>query len=283
MRTLVLPPSYLIGLLLCLAFCGGGTLSAQWMEDYLGDESVLYAETKQINQFFRRFNAEEGIEGNRFYPGDRLYHDRELREKYLNMLFDASNPGLNPRVKEAFIEQVMNPTSPVYLEFHGGDWFAEVTTTFSYRGQEEKVTLFLQLEQAKVGSKWVFSHVYFEPFAKVFAPKDSVSPRFIHPMSHELDFMNLIKVFRNQGILSAYAQKDFYPDHLTLLLYEVQRGNLRFRTVNEVNFHFFQVDNWYFELSEFEREGYNRGWLIAQMTRLQAGEKDILLKYIYQK
>ena len=34
----------------------------QGIGKYLGDESFMYAETKQINQFFRRFNAEETLE-----------------------------------------------------------------------------------------------------------------------------------------------------------------------------------------------------------------------------
>ena len=34
--------------------------NAQNVGNYLGDEKFMYAETKQVNQFFRRFNCEEG-------------------------------------------------------------------------------------------------------------------------------------------------------------------------------------------------------------------------------
>lgn len=260
------------------------TLPAQWMNDYLGDERVLYAETKQVNQFFRRFNCEETPDGQRVYPGDRLYRDKQLREEYLNMLFDQQNGSINGRLRTAFIADVMDGFSPAYLDFHGGEWFAEVLTSFTYRGRSYDMTLFLQIEEAEVGSKWVFTNVYFEPFQRLFQTNgEEVLPRFIHPLSHELDFMNLIKVFRNGEKLEHYANKSYQPDHLTLFLYEMKMGSFRFETVKKVKFHFFQVDGWYFELSDVQREGPNRGWLITQLSPLPIGKKDLLLKYIYRQ
>ena len=44
------------------------------------DDGRFAASTKQVNQFFRRFNAEESKEGDvRFRPGDEKYHDLALR------------------------------------------------------------------------------------------------------------------------------------------------------------------------------------------------------------
>ena len=52
---------------------------SQDVGQYLGDEAALYAETKQINQFFRRFNCEEDLQGKRLYEGDQSYHDQQSR------------------------------------------------------------------------------------------------------------------------------------------------------------------------------------------------------------
>ena len=101
-------------------------LSGQGIGEYLGDESVLYAETKQINQFFRRFNGEEDEEGNRYYQKDDRYQDTELRKKYLKMLFDNQNPGFSNKLKSEFANEITSDSDPVILDFHGGDWFAEV-------------------------------------------------------------------------------------------------------------------------------------------------------------
>lgn len=260
-------------------------VQAQWSEKYLGGEEVLLAETKQVNQFFRRFNCEESPLGERYYPGDSLYHARDLRREYLNMLFDQESRSIDANLKATFVNEVMDRRDPVYLDFHGGEWLAEVATTFKWQGQDHDVTLFMKLEEVEVGSKWVMTHVYFEPFYELFDDEGraEVMPQFIHPLSHELDFMNLIKAFRNGGYPEIYTDATYQPDYLTLLFYEIKKGNLSFKTVNQVKFHFFQVDGWYFELDDIDRPGMNRGWLITQLAQLEAGNKDLLLKYIYRR
>src|SRR5690606_32533228 len=106
--------------------------------------------------------------------------------------------------------------------------------------------------------------------------------RFLHPLSHELDFMNLRKAFLNPDSVSQFASKKFEPDHLTVFLYEIKKGNLRFKTIREVKFHFFQIDGWYFELSQFNRPGYNTGWLISNLVRVNnENEKSLLKRFLY--
>ncbi len=263
----------------CLACC---SLRAQGVGEYLGDESVLYAETKQVNQFFRRFNGEEDTEGNRYYKGDAQYRDVQLRRKYLEMLFDNQNKGLSSSLKNEFIQQVTSKSRPDYLNFHGGEWFAEVTGTFVYRGKEEKATLFLKLQEEKVGSKWIFTKAYFKPFASLFQSDTTTQGNFLHPLSHELDFMNLRRVFQdNKDKVDLYTARGYHPDYLSIFLYEIKNSSLKFKTINNVKFHFFQLDGWYFQLSRFNRPGYNRGWLISDLTKATPQEKKLLIKYIY--
>ena len=46
--------------------------------------------------------------------------------------------------------------------------------------------------------------------------------------------------------------------------------------------HFFQVAGWYFELSQFNRSGYNTGWLISNLVKVKnESEKNLLRKYVY--
>jgi hypothetical protein len=105
--------------------------------------------------------------------------------------------------------------------------------------------------------------------------------KFLHPMSHEIDFMNLIKVFREPETVEYYFNEQFKPDFKTLFLYEIKNGNMKFETVENVSFHFFQLNDWYFQLKEFNRSGYNTGWLIANISKIPEDQKDMLLKYIY--
>jgi hypothetical protein len=261
-------------------------LMSQSLGQFVDDETDLYTSTKQVNQFFRRFNGEENVKGERLYPEDKGYRDPDLRKNYFANLFNNENSFLDEGLKAEFQADMLDKTKPVYLEFHGGDWFAEVTTTFIYQGTERFLTLFLQLEKDTVGSKWVINEVFFEPFARIFANQDSLrlaGQKFLHPMSHELDFMNLARTFENKSSLEHYLAWKYHPDYLTLFIYEFKKGNLTFKTINKVKFHFFQVDGWYFELSDFNRKGYNTGWLISALVKVSRVEKEVMLKYIYHE
>lgn len=254
---------------------------AQDIGNYLGDERFMYAETKQINQFFRRFNSEENLEGKRLNEGDEHYRDKEFRISYIQMLFDRENENISESMKQDFIADVTDSKSPSFLDYYGGRWFAEVDARFSYQGQSRTVVLFLELEKENLGIKWVINNVYFYPFSKLFYNDSTAMAKFLHPMSHELDFMNLIKVFREPETVEYYFDEEYKPDFKTLFLYEIKNGNLKFETVEKVSFHFFQLNDWYFQLKEFNRPGFNTGWLIANISKIPEEQKETLLKYIY--
>ena len=275
--------NFLVLLLILLFFCN---TEGQVVQDYLGDESDLYAKTKQVNQFFRRFNGEEDFKGERYYPEDAMYRNRDIRKTYLENLFNSENPYITDPLKQNFIGAMLDKNHPAFLDFHGGNWFAEVTTIFNFKGADTYLTLFLKIEEDTVGSKWVITNVYFEPFTKIFADQDSLrnaGQKFLHPMSHEIDFMNLVRAFESRESLENYVAWKYKPDYLTLFIYEFKQGRLAFKTITQVKFHFFQIPGWYFEISEYNRKGYNTGWLISNLMKISPDEKDILLKYIYHE
>ncbi|UII29154.1 hypothetical protein LVD15_12200 [Fulvivirga maritima] len=254
---------------------------AQIVSD-MDDESKLYAETKQVNQFFRRFNGEEDEKGDRYYPKDRQYQDAKLRQKYISILFDSQNRGIESGLKEEFIKDVTSKEAPKILDFHGDKWFSEVHTTFSYEGKDIPIVLFMKLERENKGYKWGIFRVYSDVFKEYLKKDTSNHDKFLHPLSHELDFMNLRKALNeNQQSVSQFTANDYKPDYLTLFLYEIKKGDLKFKTIQNVKFHFFQLSGWYFELSEFNRPGYNTGWLMSNLVKVADKDKDLLEKYIY--
>jgi hypothetical protein len=254
---------------------------AQLVTD-MDDESRLYAESKQVNQFFRRFNGEEDEKGKRYYPGDKPFRSAKLRKKYLGIVFDESNGGISNVLKTQFVKEVLDKPESTILNFHGTGWFSEVHATFTVDGKAQPVTLFMELEKDHLGTKWVINKVHADIFEPYFVRDTTKIGRFLHPMSHELDFMNLRKALANRDSVSQFTVKRFVPDHLSLFLYEIKKGNMKFQSVNEVKFHFFQIEGWYFELSEFNRPGYNTGWLMSGLVKLNNDtEKDLIRKHLY--
>ncbi|SDZ36706.1 MULTISPECIES: hypothetical protein [Rhodonellum] len=248
------------------------------------DDGRFAASTKQVNQFFRRFNAEESVDGSkRFYEGDPLFRDRQLRSQFLSILFDNQTSSVSNDLKSEFAKEVLAQGLPQYLNFHKEGWFSEVNAIFNYKGKQENVTLFLKLQPEGLGYEWVIDKVNFAPFKDIFNKPEGNDKGFLHPLSHELGFMNLRRAFQDSNTPEAYTAKEYEPDYLTIFLYEMKKGSLKFETIKNVKFHFFQINNWYFELNQFNRPGNNTGWLISNLVRLKPGDKNAILKYIYDQ
>lgn len=271
----------LIGLVLVMSFFA--SVGQGLTDDMKETEEQLYASTKQINQFFRRFNGEEDDRGDRYYAGDKKYRDSGLRRKYLPMLFDEE-AGSSADVRKDFVKELTDRKAPVFLDFHRDDWVAEVNAQFRYHGQDVTALLYMKLQAQGQGYEWVIDDVSFEPLKSFFEKDTSDQKKFIHPMSHELEFMTLRKAFANNEYPEQYTPRSYEPDILTLFLYEMKRGNLKFKTVKNVRFHFFDIGGWYFELANFNRPGFNTGWLISNLMKIQNDQQLAILKaYIYDK
>lgn len=246
------------------------------------DEREFYTMTKQMGQFIHRFNYEEDQYGNRLYPGDKDYRNAAKRKDAIALLFDLENPRTSGTLRNYFIEDLTKNNNQ-FMEFLGGDWYSEISAKFKWKGQMVDISMIMALEKDGLGSKWVITNVFFSEFQKYF-PQGELTERekhFLHPMSHELDFMNIYKIFNDPQTVEYYASTDYHPDYLTLFFYEIKQGNLKFDHVESVKFHVFQIKNWYFEVSWFNRSGYNSGWLISNLIYLKENEKEALIK-IYQ-
>ena len=268
-------------LILVLALCFGAMpMKAQSVGDVKMDEANFYAMTKQMSQFIRRFNYEEDQFGNMINPKDASYHNKTKRQQSLAVLFDQQTYGNQPDLQRYFIEDVTSNDS-TFMTFLGGRWYSEVSATFKYKGKNANVVMILGVEKEGLGSKWVLNNIYFSEFNKLF-PAGEMAERekhFLHPMSHELDFMNIYKIFKEPEVVEYYASKSFEPNYLTLFFYEIKKGNLVFQNVESVKFHVFQIKDWYFEVSWFNRSGSNAGWLISNLIYISEKDKKDLIKF----
>lgn len=266
-----------------LIFLVAGNIDAQVysnLGDVQLDERSLYTMTKQMSQFMSRFNYEEDQYGTKIHPNSPDYRNRMKRKTVLPLLFDMENPRTNGSLRDFFIADLTEKDSN-YFEFLGGLWYSEVSATFKWKGKDVEISMILSIEEENLGSKWVLTNVYFPELNKLF-PKGDIAEQqkhFLHPMSHELDFMNIYKIFKTPECIEYYADNSYSPDYLSLFFYEIKQGNLVFEKVNSEKFHVFQIDNWYFEVSWFNREGYNTGWLISNLIFLKDNEKEELLQF----
>lgn len=240
-------------------------------EIYIDADGRMFAETKQISQFFSRFNNNEDIKGVAYTDTNK--RNNKQRELFIAALFDAEKYNSENIISKKFIQQVCNKKSPQFLHFVNENWLAEIKAQFLYNGFEKEMTLFLKIEKSGKGSKWVISHIIFEPFAKHYEQEIDTFSNFLHPMSHELSFMNLNKELNKKENLKPYFPSEHEPDYLTLMSFEIKKGNLKFQNVSDLKFHILQIKDWYFEISYFNRKDNNRGWLISNIFEIAESEK----------
>lgn len=273
----------LLILLTIVTFITVGSVDAQTYSiigDAEADERALYTMTKQMSQFMSRFNYEEDQYGKKIHPDSSDYRNKDKRKTALPLLFDMENQRTNGSLRDFFIEDLTKDDSN-YFEFLGGEWYSEVSATFKWKGKTVDISMIFAIEKENLGSKWVLTNVFFSEFNKLF-PKGDIAEQqkhFLHPMSHELDFMNIYKIFKTPECIEYYASESYSTDYLSIFFYEIKQGNLVFEKINGEKFHVFQIDNWYFEVSWFNRSGYNTGWLISNLIYLKDEEKKELIKY----
>ncbi|MBE6343548.1 MAG: hypothetical protein E7065_09200 [Lentimicrobiaceae bacterium] len=273
----------LLILLTIVTFITVGSVNAQTYSiigDAEADERALYTMTKQMSQFMSRFNYEEDQYGKKIHPDSSDYRNKDKRKTALPLLFDMENQRTNGSLRDFFIEDLTKDNSN-YFEFLGGEWYSEVSATFKWKGKSVDISMIFAIEKENLGSKWVLTNVFFSEFNKLF-PKGDIAEQqkhFLHPMSHELDFMNIYKIFKTPECIEYYASESYSTDYLSIFFYEIKQGNLVFEKINGEKFHVFQIDNWYFEVSWFNRSGYNTGWLISNLIYLKDEEKKELIKY----
>jgi hypothetical protein len=273
---------FLRNLILSFFFLSYSPSFAQVIGDFIEDESTLYAQTKQINQFIKRFNLEENGLGSPLNTNDPDYKNPETRYNFLPQLFDLQKFKRNDSLLLKFATEVTKPTNQQFLNFESDDWFAELDCDFAYEGKKVNIKLFFKLVKAEKGTKWIIENIYFENYAKALPFREKDPMRFLHPLSHELDFMNIAKVFRDLETVEDYTLKEHQPDYLSIFLYEIKTGRLKFKSVKNLSIHFFQIDNWYFSINDINRSGFNSGWLITQFKPIDEPTKNRLLNRIYR-
>ena len=263
-------------LIIVLAWLNGRAQSSG-----IANEQDLYTMNKQVSQFFSRFNYEENSMGVKYLPTAPEYHNQNFRRQLLPLMFDQTNESITPQLRQMFIDD-MTSSAANFFVFTGGRWYAEVTASFAQGNDHVDIVLNLAIEQAQAGSKWVITKVHFAQYEEMYNTDVSDRARtrmVLHPMSHEVDFMTMRNAFANADYIQLYAKNTYEPDYLSLFLHDIKRQNLKFEYVKNVKLHVFQMKDWYFEITNFNRPGSNSGWLISNLIYIPEADKPAIIKF----
>lgn len=243
------------------------------------DENFAF-EVKQIDEFFERFNDEKTLI--KEYISKNYNNTEVTREDLIKSLFNRKSANIKNADVSSFIKMVDNPERPVKLSFYDDDWYARVKCSVVYEEKERELFLLMRVQKENNGAcKWVVHNVYAE-FLKTSDGSDPDA--FLNPVSHATDFMALDRAFKDTDNLKAYLSSGFQDDQLSKFVIEMQKNRITFRHVENISYHFFQVDGWIFSVENFQRKEKNSGWLISRLIKAEAKEKeDYKRKLLRQK
>lgn len=234
------------------------------------DENFAF-KVKQIDEFMDRFNSLESTPI-RQYVRERHAVDTLGRTALVLSLFDRQDTTWNEEDVRRFVSDVSEGIAPPTLDFYDKGWYAELDCSGRYKGKQENFTLVLSLEVLPrgQGAKWVIEAVSAS-FLELKHSQDY--RRALNPASYGTDFVDLNEVLRDTANFRNYLNTDKQHSQLLLFLNELHEKHLSFLQVNEITYHFLQIDDWIFKVRDFNRDTPNSGWLISELLRVNDEQK----------
>jgi hypothetical protein len=249
--------------------------SPAWGQTWLGEgmseaeKAAFRRRVKEVSQFMKRFNGEQGMEGGALGPQllDSAFVAR--RQASLLSLFHYGTFSRAGEAEQAaamrFLSAVNRPDSTAhFLDFLDPHWYALADINAEYQGKPVRLQLALRVEEVKPGqSKWVVAGAKAD-----FLVAGARNPNaFLPPSSDGTNFMGLADALEARQDVGAYTPTGYRPDVLGLVLFLFQQGLLARPQVAGVSFHLLQVPGWGLVLKEFDGMGDspNSGWLVAEL------------------
>ena len=236
-------------------------------------EKHFVFEVKEIDEFFERFNDDP----NSFLRD--VYKDHHIRfnisrQRLIRSLFNYENSSWDSVMINSFISEVTNRKKPVYLNFYGNNWYAELTCRFKYGSSVMVIPVIMQIEMTpNQGSKWMIAAVGTSTLKSrtvvtEMAPS-KIKTKFIPPTSHGTNFVSLKRVFEDRENLSSYFENVHLKGSSMLEFYNaILNREIEFMDVIKIKYHFLLADKWIFTVENFPRETLNSGWLINDIQRV---------------
>ncbi len=204
------------------------------------------------------------------------------REKNLVSLINLKDKSLTTDSNiVTFINSVCSKKEPIYINYSDSNWFAICHCDFIYKDKFFNIDVVLKPERSiGNGYRWVIVNVLSNLFS--FAKKESIASVFINPKNHEVGFTELSRAINEKNNITSYTSLIYSPSNLSVFLWLVQNGELKIKTINSIDFSFFQIESWTFTVKNFNRQDYNSGWLIASIKHMGTLDKNAYINTLYK-
>ncbi len=240
-------------------------------------ENHFIYEVKEIDEFFERFNDEPGSFIRAVYKAHHTKFNID-RQRLIRSLFNYENMSWDSSMVNKFISEVTNKKRPIYINFSGGNWYAELTCKFRYNSSFIEIPIIMKIEMTQnKGSKWMIVAVGPSTLKSNMVvaemAQSKIKTKFISPTSHGTNFVSLKRAFEDRENLSDYFENAYLKRSNMLEFYNaILNREIEFENVTKIKYHFLVAGKWIFTVEDFTRETLNSGWLINQMQKVSSLE-----------
>jgi len=242
-------------------------------------EKHFIYEVKEIDEFFERFNDDPGSFIRDVYKTHHTKFNID-RQQLIRSLFNYENMSWDSVIMNKFISEVTKKKKPIYLDFYGDNWYAELSCKFKYNSSSIVIPIIMKIEMTQnKGSKWMIAAVGSSTLkSKIVVTEmaqSKIKTKFISPTSHGTNFVSLKRAFEDKENLSNYFESIHFKRSNMLEFYNaILNREIEFLDVIKIKYHFLLADKWIFTVENFPREALNSGWLINYIQRVSAFEME---------
>jgi len=229
-------------------------------EEKINEEAQIFKyKVKLLDDFMDRFNYERNFEGEKIKNDDSFKYDRAFM---LKSLFEYEYYLKDSSLAQEFTQWILK--NNITLDFYSNNWYSVANVTILYNKISYSADLKMQIESETSDrrAKWVIKDVA-APFLNVEKQNTNL---FIHPVAHETNFISLSEAFNNSQDIFEYTDSNFVTSELNIFLFLIKTKQLTLTKINEVSY-IFDLQNWSFEVRNYNRMQYNSGWLICQLKK----------------
>lgn len=221
---------------------------------------------KLLDDFIARFNNYNTPQNSFRMILDSMHvsSEAERRKTSIKFLFRRDQKW-DSLVVSSFIDSVIsNRGSGIFLNLSDTNWYADVNCDFQLDGQSKQVRLIMRTFTDSLGGmKWYISGIESTIFDQL---NGKAGGAFIAPIAHELDFLALQKVFDDKNNIISYLGEEYSADKLSVFVFLLKTGRLKFKKVLDNQFIFCQIPGWKFTVRDFKEDSYNAGLLIYELS-----------------
>jgi hypothetical protein len=249
---------------------------AQIVSPWETESEAFKLRIKNIEFFIKRFNNENDSAATAVVlPSDTVTYQRFLKKRELSLvsLFDQvrirnqSERAFRDRATR-FIHFVNDPSRQQYLHFTDSTWWAEATVAATYQGKPVQLRCVLRIITIPSGGfEWTLLSISLEQ--EKLQDRFEASTIIFPPSAHGTDFISLSLKLNDHEFLKKMGEN--HESHSILhLLFEKR---LLAGAVTFIRYHFIQVDGWVVTSDYVNRASKNSGWLVGDVTEMDANSK----------